>query len=237
MTESGVPAGARWSPIPDVVLGEALPDLPDAVTVKLLLHVLWRTGRREPQAPPALRQGDLEADSTLARGLHACGVEEKDRSAVLTAAVDRLADDGWLLVAAASGATGAHRWIWPNTPEGRQHHERWRDGEAILPDAPLPLPAAAEPRRSAYALFEDNVGPLTPLIAEELAEAIERHGEPWVEDAIRLAVANNVRRWSYVRAILERWGREGRVDEVDRADSGRGRERDAQGPYAAYIRH
>jgi DNA replication protein len=48
------------------------------------------------------------------------------------------------------------------------------------------------------------------LIAQELEEAARTYPAEWIEEALRIAVSRNVRRWSYVRRILERWATEGR---------------------------
>ena len=50
----------------------------------------------------------------------------------------------------------------------------------------------------------------SPLLAEELLDAEQTYPAEWIEEAFRIAVTNNVRRWAYVRAILERWAEEGR---------------------------
>jgi DnaD/phage-associated family protein len=66
-------------------------------------------------------------------------------------------------------------------------------------------------RPSIFSLYEQNVGLLTPLLAEQLADA-ERHYPPdWIEAAFIEAVNHNKRSWSYVRRILETWEQEGRA--------------------------
>jgi hypothetical protein len=41
-------------------------------------------------------------------------------------------------------------------------------------------------------------------------DAEQTYPAEWIEEAFRIAVVNNVRRWVYVRRILERWAEEGR---------------------------
>lgn len=65
-------------------------------------------------------------------------------------------------------------------------------------------------RPNIFALYEQNVGLLLPLVAEELREAGERYPQEWIEEAFRLAVQQNKRKWSYIRAILHRWETEGK---------------------------
>src|SRR5207249_7916281 len=73
------------------------------------------------------------------------------------------------------------------------------------PPPPLPRPGI-------YELYEQNIGLLTPLIAEELREAERRYPSEWIEDAFREAVAYNRRNWRYVERILDNWATRGRGD-------------------------
>ncbi|HEV2405354.1 MAG TPA: DnaD domain protein, partial [Ktedonobacterales bacterium] len=68
-------------------------------------------------------------------------------------------------------------------------------------------------RPTIYALYEQNIGLLPPLLAEELREAAEEYPPEWIEEAFRLAMQQNRRRWSYIRAILRRWKTEGKGEQ------------------------
>ncbi|HOJ01182.1 MAG TPA: DnaD domain protein [Anaerolineaceae bacterium] len=61
-----------------------------------------------------------------------------------------------------------------------------------------------------FNLYEENIGPLTPLIADALKDAEKEYPREWLEEAIRIAVVNNVRKWRYIQAILTNWKEEGR---------------------------
>jgi DnaD/phage-associated family protein len=226
----------RWLAVPDAFVSGTLVAAGSAEAIKVGLHVLWRISRRPVGSPPALRQADLAADTALLRSLASCGPAE-EVEARLGEAVDWLVTEGWLLDGRAEGPDGAERWLWPDIPEARSHRERWQSGEADLPAWPVVTGYVPPERPNVFALYEENIGPLAPILAEEIAEAEATYPAPWLEDAIRMAVSANVRRWSYVRAILERWEREGRGDETDRRRAEEGRGRDAEGPYAAYIQH
>jgi DnaD/phage-associated family protein len=65
-------------------------------------------------------------------------------------------------------------------------------------------------RPNIFVLYEQNIGLLSPLIAEELKDASDHFPKEWIEDAFREAVDHNKRKWSYIRAILRRWETEGR---------------------------
>ena len=80
-----------------------------------------------------------------------------------------------------------------------------------LGPAPTPRgPAQPQERQTIYELYEQNIGLLTPLLAEELSEAVESYPPAWIEDAFREAVAQNKRSWRYVLRILESWSSRGR---------------------------
>jgi DnaD/phage-associated family protein len=65
-------------------------------------------------------------------------------------------------------------------------------------------------RPNIFALYEQNIGLLTPLIAEDLKDAVNHYPEEWIEAAFREALQHNKRKWSYISAILRRWETEGR---------------------------
>ena len=65
-------------------------------------------------------------------------------------------------------------------------------------------------RPNIFVLYEQNIGLLSPLLADELKDAADQYPGEWIEAAFREAVQHNKRKWSYIRAILRRWETEGR---------------------------
>jgi DnaD/phage-associated family protein len=65
-------------------------------------------------------------------------------------------------------------------------------------------------RPNIFVLYEQNIGLLSPLLAEELKDTADHFPMEWIEAAFREAVLHNKRKWSYIRAILRRWETEGR---------------------------
>lgn len=57
--------------------------------------------------------------------------------------------------------------------------------------------------------YEKEIGPLTPMIADELKSASVEFLTKWVLDAIHEAAIQNKRGWKYVLAILNRWKAQG----------------------------
>jgi len=85
-------------------------------------------------------------------------------------------------------------------------------------------------------LYEENIGPLTPLIAEMLKDAESEYPEQWLQEAIQIAVANNVRKWSYIEAILKSWKEEGR-DGRDQRHAEEDYKQYTQGKYGKFIKN
>ena len=65
-------------------------------------------------------------------------------------------------------------------------------------------------RPDIFKLYEQNIGLITPLISEQLKSAEAEFPSEWIADAIKIAVENNVRRWSYISRILVSWQERGR---------------------------
>lgn len=65
-------------------------------------------------------------------------------------------------------------------------------------------------RPNIFVLYEQNIGLLSPLIADQLRDAADQYPPEWIEAAFREAVQQNKRKWSYISAILRRWETEGK---------------------------
>lgn len=61
-------------------------------------------------------------------------------------------------------------------------------------------------------LFEQNIGLIGGLMAEQLRDYAQSYRGPaeWIKEAFMEAARANVMKWSYIRAILDRWQREGK---------------------------
>ena len=74
----------------------------------------------------------------------------------------------------------------------------------------LTVDSGETPAANIFGLYEQNIGIITPMIAEELKEAERIYPAQWIEDAFREAVTLNKRSWRYIARILERWASEGK---------------------------
>jgi len=223
-TFSGFSAGkVRSASIPEPVFTQLIPIVDDLAELKLTLHVLWRLGRQRGKVR-YLRRADLIADQVLLSGLGDAPAE------ALSVALERAIERGTLLRAEATVGEATEELYFANTARGRAAVEAIARGE--WPDE---LESAG--RANVFTLYEQNIGLLTPLIADELREAEQAYPADWIEEAFREAVSLNKRSWKYIRAILEHWRTEGRGDETGRQPREADRRRYIEGEYGEYIEH
>lgn len=219
----GFLAGQRAASVPVQFFTEVLPQIEDADELRVSVYALYAIPR--PGHVAARRASELLADEPLARWFAPRGGMEAGRCAV-DAAVTRgvllalpLADGDLLLAVHSEG--------------GRRLLERIEAGVEPVPGgsrvAVMVEPAALS--RPA-AVYEQEIGMLTPSVTVALAEAEQLYPANWIVDALREAAKRNARSWKYAEAILRRWAAEGRDDEsTERHPGGR-----PPNPYDAVVR-
>jgi DNA replication protein len=232
----GFPAGRkRFTPVPDLFFSELLPQIDDLAELKVTLHVFWLVHRKKGVLRCASRE-ELVHDGVLLRGLKMPGRSPEE---MVDAGLEKAAARGTLLRLCTRTERGDEQdWYFVNSEEGREAADGIRRGELDLePYTVLEEPRAEVERPNIFVLYEQNIGMLQPMIAEELQAAEQSYPAGWIEDAFKRAVEQNVRKWSYIRAILERWATEGKDD----GEAGRGPEDDRyrviKGKYKDYIKH
>jgi DNA replication protein len=210
----GFPAGElRFISMPDLFFAELLPAIDDLAELKTTLHVIWL---RQREGQQVVTRAELAADETLARGLAAL---DGDVEALLAEALARAVARGSLLHASIESEAGPQDAYALNSEGGRRALARIQSGEVGAVGAAAVDRPSVEPRPNIFELYEDNIGLLSPILADELRDAEATYPADWIEDAFRIAVANNVRKWRYIQAILESWATKGRDDATSRRDT------------------
>jgi DnaD/phage-associated family protein len=214
----------RLTPVPAPFFTELLPEIDHLDELKVSIYVFWRLDRMEG-AFRYLRQTDILEDEHFMQGLAA---EADQAGQALAEALQRCVQRGTLLETSVTLEKGPEKIYFLNSPKGRAAVQAIARGDwrpSGDPKAPLDL-SLDQP--NIFQLYEQHIGPLTPMIADTLREAEATYPADWIEEAVRLAVENNVRRWRYVEAILRRWQEEGRDDRKDGRDTEKDRRRYAE---------
>jgi DNA replication protein len=203
---SGFPGRSKYTPIPDSFFSTLLPQIQDLAELKVTLHVLWAVYQKRGY-PRFVTCSELLGDRTLTTGLGGEGAGNDLLRRGLEQAVER----GTLLHVAVERDGRVDDLYFVNTEADRKAVRRIEDGEIKLGELVRKEPAAGK-RPSVFDLYEQNIGMLSPIIAEELKEAEQTYPAAWIEDAFREAVELNKRSWRYISRILERWAAEGKDD-------------------------
>lgn len=203
-----------FTAIPDAFFNVLLKDIQDD-ELRVILYTLWRVERMEGTYR-AVSEAEIESDSL--------GLEPERAKSGLEKAVER----GVLLRAAHDGKV----LYFVNSPRGQAGAQtfalRGYDGATATSSLPLERP-------NIFKVYEENIGPLTPIIADELKGAEAQYAPEWIAEAIALAVENNKRSWKYCEAILRRWKEEGRAQKQNRRDDQTARRRNAKDKIRRFL--
>ncbi len=199
----GVGDQETFTRIPDTFLRKLVNEIGEADELKVTLHALWRFEHMEGRIR-WLREADF------------AGVVPEP-----AAALEKAVGRGTLLRVMKDDKA----YYFLNSPRGRAAAAAFAKRKGASPeDAVQNLPLE---RPNIFKLYEENIGPLTPLLADALKDAEQTYNPEWVAEALQLAVLKNKRNWKYIEAILRRWKEEGHAKKQDRRDSEETRRRDA----------
>ncbi len=230
----GFPAKMQFTSVPNLFFSSLLPQISDIIELKTTLHIFWSlygkrgyprfTTYQELLSNKNLMTSLKEAARSPAKALRQALEMATKRGTILHMILDRdgVPEDIYFL----------------NTKSDRQVMAKIKNGELILSGLKAGGQADIETEElpDIFTLYEQNIGMLTPMIAEELREAEKLYPETWIRDAIKAAVNQNKRKWSYISAILERWSAEGRSDGTYQRDSKTDPDKYIKGKYGHMVR-
>ena len=218
MTFKGFSDSESFTQLPDTFFQKLLPEIDDPAELKVTLFFLWRVQHMEGPFR-AMCQTDFEEK--------ALGLTADEVAAGLEKAIQR----GSIL----KSQHEADVFYFLNSPRGRAAAEAFAKGNWRESAKVMSVPVLERP--NIFKLYEENIGPLTPLIADALKDAEETYSPDWVVDALEIAVKNNKRNWKYAEAILKRWKEEGRAEKQDRRNPEKDRRKYIEGEFSDFIEH
>ena len=216
MTFKGFTDSESFTQLPDIFFQKLLPEINDSAELKVTLFFLWRMQHMEGPFRALCQTDFTEKELGLATEEVASGLEK----AVLRGSILRSQHD-------------ADVFYFLNSPRGRASAEAFARGDWRESAKIMSTPVVKRP--NVFKLYEENVGPLTPLIADMLKDAEDAYSQEWVAEALEIAVRNNVRNWKYVEAILKRWKEKGKHEGKDQQDAGKGSERYTKSEFEEYL--
>jgi DnaD/phage-associated family protein len=213
----GFPAKTQFTPVPNSFFSTLLPQISDIAELKTTLHIFQLLYHKRGY-PRFTTYRELLGDKSLISSLK--GIKELPDKA-LRHALEMATRRGTILHMALDRDGTPEDIYFLNTETDKQAMAKIQNGEFHISGLKVKEPTLIETEKppDIFTLYEQNIGMLTPMIAEELRDALKVYPETWIRDAIKEAVNQNKRKWSYISAILEHWSAEGKVDGAYRGDS------------------
>jgi DNA replication protein len=205
----GFPSKMKFTAIPDLFLNKLMPQISDINELKTTLHIFQNLYHKRGY-PRFTTYKELAASKSLMSSLK--GDEAPDK--VLRRALEMATKRGTILHLALERDGVTEDVYFLNTESDRQAVAKIQNGELALTGLKAREPAYVDTEEppDIFSLYEQNIGMLTPMIADELRDALKVYPENWIRDAIKEAVNQNIRKKSFILAILERWSAEGKSD-------------------------
>ena len=230
---TGFPSGkVRMTPVPGTFFSELLPAIDHLGELKVTLYAIWFLDRQEGNIR-FITFRDCMEDANLRA---AYGRSEAQTRESLADALERAVQRGTLLKVLSPGGAADDTAYFLNSPRGRAAVKALQKGEWTLEGLARADVSLDVERPSIFSLYEQNIGPLTPLMVDTLRDAEQEYPAEWIEEAVRAAVENNARRWRYVEAILKARKEKGRHGS-NRRNAEEDRRKYVEGEYADFIEH
>jgi DNA replication protein len=211
----GFPANMQFTPVPNLFMNMLMPGM-ESPELKCMLYI-FQTIYGKKGAPRFSTLSELLSNPSLTSGLHQAGksVEQQIKEA-LDSAITR----GAIISIEVMQEGKQESLFFLNTSSGREAVEQIKSGILKLPKMEI-VKTAVKPveQKNIFAVYEENIGMLTPLTSEEIKDALTQYPEEWLRDAILEAVNANKRNWRYIERILERWTTEGKKDGTHQRDN------------------
>ena len=167
--------------LPDSFFTQAVPKIQDLAELKIVLYAAYLILRKQDHPHP-----DIIGVTYKELKAESCRLSAELDEETIRQALNSAVEHGTLLHSTLN-INGVLEDIYSLTDDSRQ-----------------------PPAINIFALYEQNIGIITPMIAEELKEADKLYPPQWIEEAFKEAVTLNKRSWKYIARILERWASEGK---------------------------
>ena len=213
----GFPSKMKFTAVPDFFLTKLLPQISDIAELKTTLHIFQILYHKRGY-PRFTTHKELLGDKSLMSSLKG-DTQPPDKA--LRRALEMATKRGTIIHLALERDGKPEDIYFLNTEAERQVIAKIQKGELELSGLQAREPAYvnAEEPPDIFTLYEQNIGMLTPMIADELRDAEQLYPQYWIRDAIKEAVALNKRSWRYITKILENWSAEGKSDGTHRRDT------------------
>jgi DNA replication protein len=212
---------SSMTPLPEAFFTDLLPQMDQVDELKLTLFLIWRLAQQEGKFRFITARA-LQADPLVQKAMPMGNIAD---------ALERAIARG-IFIAVQHAAPLEETYYFLNSQRGRAAAKGLADG-VWNPAKEMPLELPQVQRPNIFTLYEQNIGPLTPIVADLLRTAAEEYSDQEVTAAITAAVGQNARTWRYIEAVLE-----GRASDAHSPGSdNEERKKYVEGKYSDFIEH
>tara|TARA_B110000014_G_C19999066_1_gene517684 strand:+ start:55 stop:735 length:681 start_codon:yes stop_codon:yes gene_type:complete len=208
MASTNTPKDIRYTPTPNSVFGKLLNQIDDINDLKFILRIIWMINQIK-RVPKYLTIEEIMADKIV----HAI-ISTKSDIAMHATCLSMIKNPQFsnLLICHEIGTSKSTSTVVAfNTTRNKtmlnKTQQLDKSDSVFQPDGDV---SAESP--NIFKLYEDNIGTLNPIIADELKIAETTYPNSWITSAFKESVLRNKRSWNYIKTILENWHREGKND-------------------------
>lgn len=207
---TGFSSKAPAIPIPVQFFTELIGKIDDINELKLTLCLLWAVRVKIKSQ----RYMSLKQIAGLCKEIGLWANKDKISDDELEKMLNKAVERGTLIKARLKYKEKEENVYLVNIDKDREWLQRYTAGETVSKNLEIKAieDATIEPLPDIFTLYEQNIGIISPIIAEDLKRAEELYPAQWINDAFKEAVQLNKRSWRYILRILERWSMEGRLD-------------------------
>ena len=226
---NGFPDKSKFTPVPNLLFGQLLEEVIEVRQLKCLLRLIFMLNQKkgfprfltlEELISDRVLQVALSEDTYDIKDIPNHSIRDHDTYVYKLANTLRELDLLGLILSvdksqSISGISVANAFLI-NNEEGRRSIESIRgrfDGkQGVKAQVTLGAETNLMPqnRPSIFSLYEENIGIIGHIMAEELKEAEKEYPASWLNEAFKEAVMQNKRNWSYIKAILHNWTEQGK---------------------------
>ena len=199
----------RLVPVPSPVFGPLLEQIDDLSELKCTLRIIWLLYHKKGY-PKFVTLKEIFADRTLVASMPS---NESQNQAEVERALNLAVQRGTFANFHIKGNGHVEELYVLNIESDKRALKKSFGLSSFSDRIPNPTPwEAVTEKANIFTLYENNIGMISPMIAEILKEAEDLYPAAWIEEAIKEAVSHNKRNWRYIARILERWEFEGKKD-------------------------
>ena len=198
----------KYTPTPNIIFGELLEKIDNINDLKFILRIVWMLNQVK-RAPKYITINEMLSDKILYSLI--CNKSDTEIQTDTISMIRKPTYQSILMSHEINENGSINTVVALNTPQNNKMLSN--TNEIDKSNSLMQTPGYTEEQSTnIFELYENNIGILNPIIADELRIAETTYPYNWINSAFKESVLRNKRSWKYIKTILENWHREGKTD-------------------------